>query len=198
MRLGVGAMGGLMMSGVVACAPAPTTSAVGDPATVAPASVMVEDQELLATVQDVDMESRILTLRRTDGTVEKIYVPADVRNLTQVRLGDQVVVSHAASLVVARAAAGAPQAVVDSAVMRTPEGSMPGIAAGSSITTLVTIENYDPATQTVTFIGPNGTQRMAQLERSEMQDFAGTLKKGDQVEVTYSEAAAITIQPPGP
>ena len=152
---------------------------------------------MLATVEGVDMSSRILTLRRPDGIMEKVYAPADVTNLPQVRIGDQIIVSYVAVISAERATAtDAPTAVVDKAIMRTPQGSKPGVAIGSSATTTVTVESYDPQTHTVTFTGPNGVTQTAELQRSQMQDLAATLKKGDQVQVTFSEAASLTIQRP--
>jgi Cu/Ag efflux protein CusF len=181
---------------LVACAQAPTaTTAIAD--TAAPAQVVEQHEELLATVEDVDMESRILTLRRPDGSVEKIHAPAEVENLPQVRIGDQVMVTYAASLKAVKAEnSDAPTSVADNSVVKAPKGDMPGVAAVSSSTTTVTVEHYDPETHTLSFTGPNGILRMGQLRRSQMQDLASTLKKGDQVQVTYSEAAALTVRRP--
>ena len=181
---------------LVACTQAPTAT-TANAETAAPAEVVERQEELLATVEGIDMESRILTLRRPDGTVEKIHAPAEVQNLPQVRVGDQVMVTYAASLTAVKTeGTGAPTSVVDDAVVTSPKGSMPGVAGGGTVTMIVTIEDYDPETHIISFTGPNGFLRQGQLRRSQMQDLARTLKKGDQVQVTYSEAIALTVRRP--
>jgi hypothetical protein len=198
MRAVLTAAAGVLVVGLAACTPqagSSTASAATAETTPPPAQVTEEDQQLLATVEDVDMQSRMLTLRRTDGMVEKLYVPAEVKNLPQVRVGDHVVASYAASLTAAKAT-GTPKAVADQSVTTAPMGSKPRIATNSSVTTVVTVDSYDPTTHMIAFTGPNGVQRTAQLRNSDMKNLAGTLKKGDQVEVTYSEVTALAIQHP--
>ena len=186
----------VVMTACAAPAP-PPTPAVAPVST--PTTVSETDRDVIATVVDVDVETRLLTLRRADGSIEKIYAPAEVKNLPQVEIGDQVVVTYVAALTAAKTTtAGPPTTVVDQAVATAPEGSIPGAAAGRSATAVVTVDGYDPATHIVTFTGPKGVRRTAEIQRPEMQALATGLKKGDLVQVTLSEAAAITIEPPAP
>lgn len=197
MRLVLAAVAAVSLPLVAACSPDMGSGTPAATASTAPTTVSEVSQEVLATVEGVDMSSRILTLRRPDGTKEVVYAPAEVRNLPQVQIGDQVVVTYVASISAAKIGSDAvPTAVLDEGVMAAPEGGKPGVAAGSTVTTTVTVEDYDPSTHIVTFTGPNGMQRTAEIQRPEMRALAGSLKKGDQVEVILSEAAAVTIQRP--
>lgn len=186
-----------VLPALLACTPAPSPVTQATSSATEPTTVSEVSQEVLATVEGVDLSSRILTLRRPDGSVEKIYAPADVENLPQVQLGDQVVVTYAASITAARLAddtvAGS---VRDEGVMAAPKGGKPGIASGGSLTTVVTVDSYDPATHLVTFTDSDGIQRSAEVERAEMQALASSLKPGDKVGVIFSEAAALTIRRP--
>ena len=199
MRLKSAGFAIVALSGLAACAPAapPPPAAPQASLASAPTTVSEVDQEVVGTVQDVDMESRLLTVRHADGSIEHVYAPAEVTNLPQVKVGDQVVVTYVAAITAAKTTdPGTPTAVVDRSVVSAPKGSTPGAASGQTVTTVVTVDAYDPATHVVTFTGPKGVQRTAQIMDPKMQVMAGTLKTGDMVEVTLSEAAAVTIERP--
>jgi hypothetical protein len=197
MRPVLAALAAALVPSVLACTPASPPAVQTMTSAATPTTVSEVDQEVVATVEGVDMGSRILTLRRTDGSLEKVYAPATIRNLPQVRLGDQVVVTYVASMTaVPTATPGNPTPLVDEAVMTAPEGGKPGIATGSALTAVVTVDSYDPASHVVTFTGPSGVQRMAQIQSPQMQALASNLKKGDRVQVILSEAASLEIRAP--
>ena len=76
-----------------------------------------------------------------------------------------------------------------------PEGGQPGAAVGNMVTTTVVIEGVDRSTNSVTFTGPSGMTRTVDVKDPKAQKFIGTLKKGDEVELTYTEALAVTVEP---
>ena len=47
----------------------------------------------------------------------------------------------------------------------------------------------------MTFVGPAGKTRTVDVVDPKAQQFIGTLKKGDEVELTYVEALAVTLEP---
>jgi len=47
----------------------------------------------------------------------------------------------------------------------------------------------------VTFIGPSGLSRTVDVVDPKAQQFIAQLKKGDEVELTYVEALAVTVEP---
>jgi hypothetical protein len=77
-----------------------------------------------------------------------------------------------------------------------PEGSnRPGAAVANQVTTTVVIEAVDRATHSVTFVGPAGKTRTVDVVDPKAQQFISSLKKGDEVELTYVEALAVTLEP---
>jgi hypothetical protein len=197
----VAAAAGLLLAACTAAPPPPQPAATPVPTNPPPATTSTTEEKVVATVEDIDMTSRLVTVRRPDGSRAQIYAPPDVRNLQQVRIGDEIVVTYVAQLSAlkvgsAGSAAGAPTEIIDQGVMRTPEGAMPGMAVGSSLTTIVTIDSYDPATHIVTFTNPHGVQEQAEIQDPAMQARAARLQPGDQVQVTLSEAAALTVRRP--
>jgi hypothetical protein len=73
-------------------------------------------------------------------------------------------------------------------------GALPGATVASQRVATVTLNKWDPATRTVTFTGPKGesyTRRL--LETTDPKVMAG-LKPGDRADVTWTEAARISVQ----
>ena len=47
----------------------------------------------------------------------------------------------------------------------------------------------------LTFSGADGLVRATHIKDPKGQQFAGTLKQGDQVDLTYTEALAVSVEP---
>ena len=162
-----------------------------------PAPVEVRDLlEVTATVDAIDLATRTVTV--TDGAGNEYVVEAgpEVRNLAQVKVGDEVVVSYYSALAAELKKPGESDHTVhaEAAAGRAPEGERPAAAAGKQVTMTIVIESVDAAENTVTFTGPNGL-RTVLVETPAGQEFIKQLKKGDEVEVTYTEALAISVEP---
>ena len=66
-----------------------------------------------------------------------------------------------------------------------------------TLRTTVTIESVDKQANSVTFRNADGMLRTAEIQTPEGQKFIKGLKKGDQVEIAYTEAFAIEVKPAG-
>jgi len=155
-------------------------------------------QSVSATVKSIDQQKRLVEL--TDGKeTTTIEVPAEVRNLSQLKVGDQVVVSYHEGLAAEFKKKGESQTVgvldTTTGTARMPEGGQPGAAVGNRVRTTVMIQGVDRATNSVTFTGPSGMTRTVEVKDPKAQKFIGSLKQGDEVELTYTEALAVTVEP---
>jgi hypothetical protein len=74
---------------------------------------------------------------------------------------------------------------------------MPAAGAGVLMRTTVVIESVDTTANTVTFTRSDGAVRTVAVESPEGREFIKGLKKGDHVEVAYTEALAIEVKPAG-
>jgi hypothetical protein len=83
---------------------------------------------------------------------------------------------------------------VDAASGRAPAGERPAAATGKQVTATIVIDSVDAAENTVTFTGPRGLRTVV-VESPQGQEFIKQLKKGDEVELTYTEALAISVEP---
>jgi hypothetical protein len=70
-----------------------------------------------------------------------------------------------------------------------------GAVVGNKVNTTVVIEAVDNAAHSVTFTGPAGMTRTVDVVDPKAQKFISELKKGDEVELTYVEALAVTVEP---
>ena len=165
-----------------------------------PAPVATEKvQTLSATVDKIDAKTRTIELRK-DKEVQSIQVPPEVRNFDKIKVGDEVVVTYYEGLGAEFKKPGESTTVgvldASTGTARMPEGSgKPGAAVGKKVKTTVTIESVDNKTHSVTFIGPAGMSRTVDVVDPKAQKFIAELKKGDQVELTYVEALAVTVEP---
>lgn len=165
-----------------------------------PEPVKVEkEQTLSATVASIDLPKRMVTLRADNGKEATVEVSPEVTNLPQVQAGDKVVVRYYQGLGAAFKKKGESKTVgkVDQSdtVVRAEPGQKPGAAVGTSVTTTVVIDAVDRGKNQVSFTGPGGTQRTVDVKDPNAQKFIGGLKKGDEVELTYTEALAVSVQP---
>jgi hypothetical protein len=86
----------------------------------------------------------------------------------------------------------APSAEVEEAAGRAKPGEKPGGAAARRITVTAAIEAIDLANGTVTLKGPQGNSRTIKARNP------ANLKKvkvGDLVDITYTEAVALKVEP---
>jgi len=155
-------------------------------------------QTVSATVKSIDQQKRLVEL--TDGKESTtIQVPPEVRNLSQLKVGDQVVVSYHEGLAAEFKKKGESTTVgvldTTTGTARNPEGGQPGAAVGNRVRTTVVIQGVDHSSNSVTFTGPSGMTRTVEVKDPKAQKFIGSLKQGDEVELTYTEALAVTVDP---
>ena len=148
-----------------------------------------------ATVQSVDQASRAIVLRGQDGRLAAITAGPEVRNLAQVRAGDRVVIEYRDALALEMAAPGTtttPEAAQLSG--RTEPGERPGALVSEAVRLRVRIVSVNPEDGRVTFEAPAGLRSIVPQD-PRVRAFAAGLRPGDEVDVTWVEARAISVQP---
>jgi len=156
--------------------------------------------QLTATITAVDVNTRFVSLRDSAGRTATVYAGTEVRNLAQVKVGDVVSVNYyeAIGAEVTSPKKSSPQSTEQqTSTTRTPIGDRPGGAVGQVTTATVEIDSVDTSSNTVTFRRDDGTMRTIAIQNPDSLRFVRALKHGDQVQVSYTEAIAISVQPTG-
>jgi hypothetical protein len=166
-----------------------------------PAPAKVEaTEEVRATVEAVDPVTRMMSLKGPDGNVVTLKVDNEVRNLPQVKVGDQVVVRYYTALgaqLVSRGgtATGANVPETGVTLSRAEEGARPAGVINTQASMVVKIKEVDTKNNTVTFYGEDGLMRTFPVQTPQGQEFVKKLKPGDEVGLTYTEALAVSVEP---
>lgn len=146
-----------------------------------------------ATVQAIDLDKRVVTLKGPEGNVFDVTVGKEARNLPQLKVGDEVTVKYYEALSAKVYKKGeAPQVEgATEGLARTKPGEKPGGIAGRQMTVTATVEAIDMKKPTVTLKGSEGKLLTVKIkDRKNLEN----VKVGDEVVLTYSEALAISVE----
>jgi hypothetical protein len=150
--------------------------------------------EASAQVVAIDRTTRTLTLKGPDGKAVDVVAGDEVKNFDQIRVGDFVVARYLESLTLelqkTRVKAGEPVVREDAA--RAATGERPAVAGARQVSALAEVTAVDPKKSTITLKGPRGNVVTLNVQNPEQFK---VVKKGDQVEVTYTEAMALSVEP---
>jgi hypothetical protein len=146
-----------------------------------------------ATIDAVDKEQRIVSLHGDEtGQRFTVYANDGIRNLEQLEAGDVVVVEYYEAATLAMADATDPDASASELSAGAPKGALPGALEVQSQTLVVEVVNYDAENGIATYRTSDGLTRRAAVP-PELQSFVAETSRGDLVEVTLTQAIAVSI-----
>jgi hypothetical protein len=183
------------MLGIISVAMILATSACSTTSTAKPGVVVAEVKEMSANVEAVDYSKRLVTLKGPDGNTVVVKAGPEVRNLDQVKPGDQLVVRLYDSVAVfVRKSSEPPQATQLGAVEVAAKGEKPAGVVMETTEFTAKVEAIDYGKRTVTLKNAAGVARTLAVDPS-VQRFQD-VKKGDEVVIRHTEALAIAVQKP--
>ncbi len=158
---------------------------------------MSETVEASAIVEAIDYSAREVVLRDAQGRQSLVKAGPEVRNLAQVKKGDRVVVRFTEGFAaqVVKPGTGVTGVQAETSATRAAPGERPGATVGEQIRTTVKVYEVDQYANTIEVTGPRGYNRRLKVKDPQAIAFIRGLKKGDEVEVTFSEALAISVEP---
>ena len=158
------------------------------------ADVMV----LTATVDSVDMKTRVVTLKDANGNLAQMNVAKSVHDLGKVKKGDAFVVEHAQAIAVGLTAAGKDQkpgaSGVHSVVMAGKGAAKPFEETQDTVYATVKISTIDYNSRVVTFTLPSGEKQKVKVAPSVLG--LEKFKAGDDVMVEFVDDTAIGFVTP--
>jgi len=158
-----------------------------------PHVVVLSTRTVTATVEAIDYETRMATLKRSDGTTVTFRVSDNFHNLDKVKQGDTVkAVYFESTAITVRKPEGSEGASASTTVEVARRGHKPEgtIAKTTTVVATVTAINYKQRTATLQAPDGNSVNVHAGPEVKRFNE----VKKGDQVVVQVTEALAVSVQ----
>jgi hypothetical protein len=151
--------------------------------------------QISASIEAVDSAKRTVALKGPAGDIVTLSVGPEVQNFDQIRVGDLVVVRYLEALALELRKRGtAKRERTDRDVMqRALPGERPARIDAHEVHVVADVIAILPQTQTVRLRGPT---RVVDLHVYDPEQFK-LVAVGDQVEATYTEAVAISVEPVG-
>jgi Cu/Ag efflux protein CusF len=155
--------------------------------------------EATATVEAIDMDNRLVTIKGPEGRLTTIRAGEEVKNLPQVKVGDKVNIKYYEGTALKIFPPGEEQPALGTEVeaggVSAAAGEMPAGIAGSVTTTTVEIMEVDPYKKTISFRSPDKGYRTVSVKDSHLEHYLKELKKGDVVQAVTTESVAIAVTP---
>lgn len=148
-------------------------------------------QTIAGSIEAIDTPNRSITLRRTDGTYQTIYVPQDIKRFGELKVGQKVTLRSYETIVMRVQQPGAkPIDEVSRAVTPAADGSKSGsVARQRTITAMIAA--IDPAVPSVTFTGPNGWKYSSRVDDKAL---LAKVKVGDKLDITWTDATLVSVE----
>jgi hypothetical protein len=146
-----------------------------------------------AVVEAIDHETRVVTVRKADGEAITFTASEEARNLGQVSVGDVLIAEYMETVTIDVLANDGleAEAAEATAMARTEEGEMPGVAAMDSVVVISTVEEINVEKNTFKLKGPDGV--VEEFVARNPQNLKRAMV-GDLVVMTVTEAVAITVE----
>src|SRR6478735_813758 len=159
---------------------------------------MVSDSvEATATVEAIDQSTRIVRLRAANGRAWVMQASPDVRNIGQIKPGDLVKVRYTEAIAaeVVKPGIGVTSTGATTTLQRADTGKLPGATDTVSMKGGVKVASVDTANNIVDVTVSDSTMRRLKIADPKAQEFICGLRVGDEVQLTFSEALAVSVEP---
>jgi len=152
------------------------------------------EREAVVTVTAMDVPNRLVTVRDASGDLTTYYVDKSVDTFPQAKVGDRVRVRFTESFALQLKKPGeAGTGLSVSEETSRPQPGQPSAHSATEVKATVNIEAVEKNGSVVTFTGPRGRRTVKILDPA-MRDYVKKLRKGDNVEATYKEALALSLE----
>lgn len=160
-----------------------------------PRIVIADVVELKAKVDAVDQAKRLVTLTDAQGDTVTVKAGPAVKNLDQVKAGDEFVIKYFASMALfIRKAGEAASESETAAVAVAAKGQEPAAVAVDTFEYKAKVEAVHPVLRMLTLKLPDGKTKHLWIHES-VKSF-GDIKKGDDLVFRYTEAVAVSFEKP--
>jgi hypothetical protein len=156
-------------------APAPETASVG----------VVTGS---GTIQKIDKDNRVITVKGDKGNTLDIKVGPNVA-IDKLKIGQRVNAAYYEEVALALHKPG------EQAPKMTQTVTERGGITAQQTTVTAKVVAVDTAANKVVLMGPQGNKHEVKVEDPDLQAQLGKIKAGDNMDVTYTQAVAISMEP---
>ena len=148
--------------------------------------------KVTATVVEIDPATRTVTLKDKKGHIVDVEVGEEARNFDQLKVGDVVTTEYREAMSLSLSKTSGPRSASERTMeQRSSPGAKPGGTVGREITVMADVVAVNAKAKTVTLKGPHNTVDVIVEDPEQMKN----IRQGDQVQVVYTEAVAISVTP---
>jgi Cu/Ag efflux protein CusF len=146
-----------------------------------------------AVIVAIDSTNRLITLKGEDGMIDSIYAGPEVQRFNELKVGDKVTFRYYESIVYAIQQPGTKPPEPSTVGIVRGTGPKPGGTLSQQKTAVVTVQVIDMKTPSVTIKTGDGSVMSFKVEdKKNLANF----KVGDKVQITYTQALAISVEAP--
>ena len=141
-------------------------------------------------VELIDAATRVVTLKKPDGTYVAVVAGPDIARFAELKVGDKVNARYYENVVIRLKQPGEPDVDTEAKTTTGSQQVLPGGTKAKQRTITATITAIDMKTPSVTFTGPHGYKYS-----SAVQDKArlAKVKVGDKVDIVWTEALLVAL-----
>lgn len=144
------------------------------------------------TIEAIDYKARLVTLKDSEGTSETVYAGPEIQRFDALKVGDKVTFRYYESVVyqIRKPGTQAAKPSETAGIVRS-EGAKPGGTVSQQKTATVTVDAVDMTVPSVSIRTDDGRKMSFRVDNK--KNLEG-VKAGDRVEITYTQALAISVK----
>jgi Cu/Ag efflux protein CusF len=144
------------------------------------------------TIEAINSTTRVITLKAKDGKLEEMYCGPECERFDALKVGDIVTFRYRESVASALRKPGQAVRPTETSSLTRAPGNKPGGTMAQQVTATVTIMAIDPKVPSVTIKSDKGQTMSFRVQ--DPKNLEG-YKVGDAVEITYTQALAVSVEP---
>ena len=146
---------------------------------------------LAGTVETIDHDKRVVTIKTADGKFETIDVPPSAKRFDELKVGDKVSVTYNNNVSVRLKPPGEPAVDTGSKTSTMGQEVRPGGTTAVQRTMTAPVDSIDKSTSSITFVGPNGWKYSRHVVDPAVLE---KVKVGDPVDVTWNTDLKVVVE----
>ena len=160
-----------------------------------PSAAKSATEHASGTITGIDKSSRIVTIKTDSGDLRSFQVSTDVSGFDKLKKGDKVDADYTESIAIAMLPKGTKLSASERAAAAKTGTGMG--EAGKQVTISAEVISVDTANNTVTLKGPKGNVETIDVQDPDNQAKLASIKPGQVMQFTYTEAIAVSVTPKG-